>query len=93
MEAVNTKKSLWISLGAGFIALLLFLFILFVTYLPNQPESINADLKEERSKQADLIRAEGLNALNAFELIDSDKGTFSIPIDRAMELTLSDYQK
>ena len=36
--------------------LLLFLFILFVAYLPNQPESIDADLKEERSRQADLIR-------------------------------------
>ena len=93
MEAVKSNKSLWISLGSGILAILIFLFILFVTYLPNQPESVDASLKAEQIKQAEAIRAEGNSVLNELKVLDAERGRYRIPINRAMELTLSDYQK
>lgn len=93
MEQVDTKKSLWISIASGILAILIFLFILFVTYLPNQPESADAQQKIERYEKAELIRSEGISTLNALRLLDAQNSKYAIPVERAMELTIIEYQK
>ena len=74
----------------GILAILIFLFILVVTYLPNQPLTVDHQLKQERLEQAESIRAEGNKQLSQLVLKDAD--TAIIPIERAMELTLSEYR-
>lgn len=74
----------------GGLAILVFLLILVVTYLPNKPEGIDAKIKEQRVNQAETIRAEGVKKLNLLELNATE--TAKIPIDRAMELILSEYR-
>ena len=75
----------------GGLAILVFLLILVVTYLPNKPEGIDAEIKEQRVNEAETIRAEGVKKLNLLELNATE--TAKIPIDRAMELILSEYRK
>lgn len=75
----------------GGLAILVFLLILVVTYLPNKPEGIDAEIKEQRVNEAETIRAEGVKKLNLLELNATE--TAKIPIDRAMELILSEYRQ
>lgn len=75
----------------GGLAILVFLLILVVTYLPNKPEGIDAKIKEQRVNEAETIRAEGVKKLNLLELNATE--TAKIPIDRAMELILSEYRQ
>ena len=75
----------------GGLAILVFLLILVVTYLPNKPEGIDAEIKEQRVNDAETIRAEGVKKLNLLELNDTQ--TAKIPIDRAIELILSEYRQ
>ena len=75
----------------GGFAILVFLLILLVTYLPNKPEGIDAEIKEQRVNEAETIRAEGVKKLNLLELNATE--TAKIPIDRAMELILSEYRQ
>ena len=75
----------------GGLAILLFLLILVVTYLPNKPAGIDAEIKELRVNEAETIRAEGVKKLNLLELNATE--TAKIPIDRAMELILSEYRQ
>ena len=75
----------------GGLAILVFLLILVVTYLPNKPEGIHAEIKEQRVNEAETIRAEGVKKLNLLELNATE--TAKIPIDRAMELILSEYRQ
>ena len=75
----------------GGLAILVFLLILVVTYLPNKPVGIDAEIKEQRVYEAETIRAEGVKKLNSLELNASQ--TAKIPIDRAMELILSEYRQ
>lgn len=75
----------------GGLAILVFLLILVVTYLPNKPAGIDAEIKEQRVNEAETIRAEGVKKLNLLELNATE--TAKIPIDRAMELILSEYRQ
>lgn len=75
----------------GGLAILVFLLILVVTYLPNKPEGVDAEIKEQRVNEAETIRAEGVKKLNLLELNATESA--KIPIDRAMELILSEYRQ
>jgi len=75
----------------GGLAILVFLLILLVTYLPNKPAGIDSEIKEQRVNEAETIRAEGVKKLNLLELNATE--TAKIPIDRAMELILSEYRQ
>lgn len=90
MSDSSFKSVSWFSILFGILAILVFLFILVVTYLPNQPASIDQQLKQERFEQAESIRAEGNKKLN--QLVLKDASTAIIPIERAMELTLTEYR-
>ena len=75
----------------GGLAILVFLLILVVTYLPNKPAGVDAEIKEQRVNEAETIRAEGVKKLNLLELNATESA--KIPIDRAMELILSEYRQ
>ena len=71
--------------------ILVFLLILVVTYLPNKPDGVDAEIKEQRVNEAETIRAEGVKKLNLLQLNATESA--KIPIDRAMELILSEYRQ
>lgn len=75
----------------GGLAILVFLLILVVTYLPNKPEGIDAAIKVQRINEAETIRAEGIKKLNQLELNNNE--SVKIPIERAMEVILSEYRQ
>lgn len=87
----DSKFSSLFSIIFGSLAILIFLLILVVTYLPNKPEAVDSALKLDRINQAETIRAEGIKKLNLLE-INPDTSA-KIPIERAMELTLSEYRQ
>ena len=90
MKKNKSNFSSLFSFVFGGLAILVFLLILVVTYLPNKPESVDAAIKEQRINDAETIRAEGVKKLNLLELNTSDSA--KIPIERAMELILSEYR-
>ncbi len=91
MKKTEFNFSSLLSFVFGGLAILVFLLILVVTYLPNKPEGVDAALKEQRIYEADNIRAEGVKKLNLLELNNNESA--KIPIERAMELILNQYRK
>jgi len=91
MKKTEFNFSSLLSFVFGGLAILVFLLILVVTYLPNKPEGVDATLKEQRIYEADTIRAEGVKKLNLLELNNTESA--KIPIESAMELILNQYRK
>ena len=91
MSETHLNLSSLFSFIFGGLAILVFLLILVVTYLPNKPEGIDSEIKEQRVNEAETIRAEGVKKLNLLELNATQ--TAKIPIDRAIELILSEYRQ
>jgi hypothetical protein len=91
MKKNESNFSSLFSFAFGGLAILVFLLILVVTYLPNKPEGVDAAIKEERLNKAESIRAEGVKKLNLLELNNEESA--KIPIERAMELILSEYRQ
>ena len=91
MSKLPKTSSSLLSIIFGILAILVFLFILVVMYLPNQPKSIDFQLKQNRIAQAETIRAEGTQKLNQLSLKDSSYA--NIPLEKAIELILVEYRQ
>ena len=72
-------------------AFLVFVLIIFVAYLPNRPERVDAQVYATRQAKADESRAAGVQKLTNYELIDAEAGTARIPIDEAISITIASY--
>ena len=72
-------------------AFLVFVLIIFIAYLPNRPERVDAQVYATRQAKADESRAAGVQKLTNYELIDAEAGTARIPIDEAINLTIASY--
>ncbi len=73
-------------------AILIFVLILFIAYLPNRPDSVNAQANADRQAKADESRAKEQAKLTGYEVVNAQAGKVRIPIEEAMELTVSSYQ-
>jgi hypothetical protein len=73
-------------------AILIFALIIFIAYLPNRPDAVDAQTTANRQAKADEARAQGLAKLNGYELINAETGSARIPVEVAMEMTVSAYQ-
>jgi hypothetical protein len=77
----------------GFIGLfLLFVGILSVTYINRQVEPVESLLSRNRKNQVNKINQDAKKKMDAYQVVDRDKGLYRIPVTRAMELTLQAYQ-
>jgi len=74
-------------------AILIFALILFIAYLPNRPDAVNAQVNADRQAKADEARAAGIQKLTTYEVINAEAGTVRIPIKDAMQLTVDAYDK
>jgi hypothetical protein len=72
-------------------ALLVFVLIIFIAYLPNRPEAVDAQVSATRQAKADESRAAGIQKLTNYELINTEAGIARIPIKEAMSLTIASY--
>jgi len=89
---VSKSNSLLTFLGSlG--AILIFVLILFLAYLPNRPEPVNAQTAADRQAKADESRAAGIQKISNFEVINAESGTVRIPIEDAMEFTVAAYDR
>ena len=57
-----------------------------------RPEPVGANRVEERYKNLQEQRAADAKALNEYDWQDKDKGIVRLPVQRAMELTLQEWQ-
>lgn len=71
--------------------ILIFALIIWIAYLPNRPEPVNAEAFAERQVKADEARAAGISKITTTEVINADAGIVRIPIDQAMKLLVEDY--
>ncbi|MGZ0655334.1 hypothetical protein ACWPKO_13020 [Coraliomargarita sp. W4R53] len=94
MSATQVSKSnSLLSFLGGLGAILIFVLILFVAYLPNRPDPVNAQAGIDRQAKADEARAAGLQKLSSYNVINAEAGTVAIPIADAMELTVAAYNQ
>ena len=84
-------SNFWLSFLGTVGALAIFALILFVAYLPNRAEPVDAQVAEERRQNADETIAAGNAKLEGYAVVNAETGTVRIPIEQAMELTLRDY--
>ena len=98
------KPVSWVSVAAVIGCFALFLFIIYLAYLPQRKKTAEADLSQvpadERWKYSADGRASHLTALHAHEhaeqttygWINQKAGIIRLPIDRAMALTVQELQ-
>ncbi len=58
----------------------------------SQPAPLGANRVEERHKFLQDQRAADAKALNEYDWVDKDKGFVRLPVQRAVELTLQEWQ-
>ena len=75
-------------LGTFLIAALLVLAMRHYT----QPAQVGANRVEERYKFLRDQRAADAKAINEYDWMDKDKGIVRLPVQRAMELTMQEWQ-
>lgn len=73
-------------------AILIFVLILYIAYLPNRPEPVDAQVSADRQAKADEARAAGIKKLTSLEVMDADTAVSRIPIEDAMKVTVSAYK-
>jgi len=92
-ETQVSKSNSLLSLLGGLGAILIFVLILLIAYLPNRPAPVNAQVNATRQLKADEARAGGIQKLTGYEVVNAAAGTVRIPIEEAMQLTVKAYEE
>ena len=90
-ETQISKSNILLTFLGCLCEFLVFVLIIFIAYLPNRPERVDAQVYATRQAKADESRAAGVQKLTNYELIDAEAGTSRIPIDEAISLTIAGY--
>lgn len=83
----------WVTIATILGGLALFAFIVGLAYLPQRPAPIQQGALTPREREDRLrdLRAKELKQATSYSWIDQQKGALQLPIDRAMELTIQEY--
>mgnify|MGYP005844008287 CR=1 FL=1 len=87
-----SKSNVLFTFLGGVGAILIFLLILFIAYLPNRPAPVDASIAATRQAKADEARAAGIKKLTTLEVINAEAQTARLPISDAMQRTVDAYQ-
>jgi hypothetical protein len=71
---------------------LLMALLVFAMYHYTRPEPLGANRQQERQQFLTETRQASADALHSFAWIDQSKGFVRVPIERALELTLREWQ-
>ncbi len=86
----TVKLAAWSTAIAG--TFLLMVILIWTMYHYMRPEDLNAARVQERRQFLQDIKATEAQQLNHYAWRDRDKGLVILPIDRALELTLQEWQ-
>jgi len=93
MSETEVSKSNFLFTFLGSLgAILIFVLIIFLAYLPNRPAPVSAQIDADRQTKADEARAAGISKLQGYEVLNKEAGSVRIPIEKAMELTVNSYK-
>ena len=93
MSETEVSKSNFLFTFLGSLgAILIFVLIIFIAYLPNRPAPVDAQIAAKRQATADEARAAGKSKLKGYEVLNAETGTVRIPIEDAMALTVNTYK-
>lgn len=87
-----TLSNYTLSLIGALLSLLLFVFIVFIAYLPNRAAPVNQELIEARATRLAEIKAAQQELADNYQWVNKPEGIVRIPIERAMELTVQRLQ-
>lgn len=73
-------------------AMLIFALIILVAYLPNRPDPVNEEIAATRKSKAAESIAMGKAKLEGYEVVNAEAGVVRIPIELAMEQTITAYK-
>lgn len=95
MSDATPKSGFFVTAAAVIGGFLIFALILTIAYLPNKPEPLPQGTKtpEERAGILRDLRAHEADVANSYGWVDQSKGVVRVPIERAMELTIDDYNR
>ena len=95
MSDAAPKSGFFVTAVAVIGGFLIFALILTIAYLPNKPEALPQGTKtpEERAAILRDLRAHEAEIANSYGWIDQSKGIVRVPIDRAVQLTIDDYNR
>jgi hypothetical protein len=82
----NKVATFFGSLGA----ILIFALVIYVAYLPNRPEPIDAQANAERLARAEEATAQGIAKISDYAV--AADGSIQIPVEEAMQQVLREYR-
>lgn len=91
MSENASKGTPLLTLAGSLGAILIFVLVIYLAYLPNRPEPIDTAVAAERQAKADEARAAGAAKLSSY--VVSETGAVQIPIDAAIERVLKGYNQ
>ncbi len=94
MSDTAPKAGFFVTAAAVVAGFLIFVLIVFIAYLPNKaaPIPVGSKTPEERATILREMRAKEV-AGNSYGWVDQTKGIVRVPIERAMQLTIDDFNK
>jgi hypothetical protein len=84
------KVTVWATAIAG--TFLLMVILVWAMYHYTRPDDLNAARVQERYRFLDEVRAADAQLQGRYAWRDRDKGLVILPIERALELTLEEWQ-
>ncbi len=87
-----TLSNYTLSLIGAVLSLLLFVFIVFIAYLPNRPAPVDQELVQTRATRLAELNAAQAELADSYKWVNKPEGVVRIPIERAMELTVQRLQ-
>lgn len=88
---VNVPMLMWISLGVVVLIVFSVLFVQQYVTMEKEQAAYEIRLKPDNPQLLDL-QAHEQRELATTKILDTAKGIYQIPIDRAMELTIEKYK-
>ena len=75
----------------GFIGVfLIFVVILYVGYVPDRSQTVDGAYREARKAGIDEVRSRQRELVSSYGWVDRDNGIVRIPVDRAMDLVVTE---
>ncbi len=93
-DAPSSSNGFLVNVAAIIGGFAIFVLILVIAYLPKKPEPLpeGALTPVQRSERLADMRAKEHDGATTYGWVDQTKGVVRLPIERAMELTLSDLK-
>lgn len=87
------QKQLVLSLLGGLGCILIFVFILWMAYLPVRQEAPDQTRIDERHEIRRDVEARGRRAVERLEVVDAADGVYAIPVSDAARLVVGEFRR